>query len=101
MPWFFLGGGRITGALLAELRLAGYSRPIVVHDRHTSELRQLRVQYGVKVEPDLHRRGPNRRICWWSPCGRIQSGELLRQIGQFQSKARPTIAVSLAAGHPN
>ena len=40
----FLGGGRITGALLAGLRLAGYGRPIVVHDRHARKLRQLRAQ---------------------------------------------------------
>ena len=51
----FLGGGRITGALLAGLRLAGYRRPIVVHDRHARKLRQLRARYDVKVEPNLQR----------------------------------------------
>ena len=51
----FLGGGRITGALLAGLRLANYNQPIVVHDRHSQKLRQLKVQYGVKVEPNLRR----------------------------------------------
>ena len=51
----FLGGGRITGALLAGLRLAGYDQPIVVHDRHARKLQQLKRQYGVAVEPDLHR----------------------------------------------
>src|ERR1700687_2411265 len=49
----FLGGGRITGTLLAGLRLAGYDKPIVVHDRNPEKLRQLRRQYGVTVEPAL------------------------------------------------
>ena len=48
----FLGGGRITGALLAGLRLAGYRQPIVVHDRHP-QVAATRRQYGVDVEPDL------------------------------------------------
>ena len=95
----FLGGGRITGALLAGLRLAGYSQPIVVHDRHPQKLRQLRIQYGVKVEPDLHRAVEQAHLLVVAV--RPDSvRELLRQIGQFQSKARPTIAVSLAAGIP-
>ena len=41
----FLGGGRITGALLAGLRLAGYGRPIVAHDRHSEKLQKLKRQY--------------------------------------------------------
>ena len=51
----FLGGGRITGALLAGLRLAKYQGPIIVHDRHRGKLRELRRQYGVGIEPDLTR----------------------------------------------
>jgi pyrroline-5-carboxylate reductase len=30
----FLGGGRITNALVAGLRLAKYDKPIIVHDRN-------------------------------------------------------------------
>ena len=38
----FLGGGRITGALVAGLRLAGYAGEIVVYDRNPEKLRALR-----------------------------------------------------------
>ena len=50
----FLGGGRITSALLAGLRLAGFRQPIVVHDRNPHKLRQLQRLYDVQAEPDLH-----------------------------------------------
>ena len=53
----FLGGGRITGALLAGLRMTNYDQPIVVHDRRPQKLRQLKVRYGVKVEPESPPRG--------------------------------------------
>ena len=49
----FLGGGRITSALLAGLRLANYEKPVIVHDRNPSKLRQLKNQYRVNVEPNL------------------------------------------------
>jgi pyrroline-5-carboxylate reductase len=51
----FLGGGRITGALLAGLRLAKYKAPVVVHDRNPHKLRALKKEFGVAVEPDLLR----------------------------------------------
>jgi pyrroline-5-carboxylate reductase len=91
----FLGGGRITGALLAGLHLSNYSQPIVVHDRHPKKLRQLEVQYGVRVEPDLHRAVEQAHLLIVAV--RPDSvRELLQQIGQ----AQPTIVVSLAAGIP-
>lgn len=91
----FLGGGRITGALLAGLRLAGYNQPIVVHDRHARKLRQLRARYDVKVEPNLHRAVEQAHLLIVAV--RPDSvRELLQQIGP----ARPTLAVSLAAGIP-
>lgn len=49
----FLGGGRITSALLAGLRRAGYRTPIVVHDRNPEKLRDLKRKYGVRAEADL------------------------------------------------
>jgi pyrroline-5-carboxylate reductase len=96
----FLGGGRITGALLAGLRLADYDLPIVVHDRHPQKLRQLRVQYDVNVEPDLHHAIERAHLLIVAV--RPDSvRELLQQIGQSQpGQVRPTIAVSLAAGIP-
>ena len=38
----FLGGGRITTALVAGLRLSGYDKPIVVYDRNAHKLRTIR-----------------------------------------------------------
>jgi len=96
----FLGGGRITGALLAGLRLADYDQPLVVHDRHPQKLRQLRVQHGVKVEPDLNRAVEQGHILIVAV--RPDSvRQLLQQIGQSHpARTLPTLAVSLAAGIP-
>jgi pyrroline-5-carboxylate reductase len=49
----FLGGGRITSALVAGLRLAGYKSPIVVHDRNLHKLRALKREFGLIAEPSL------------------------------------------------
>jgi pyrroline-5-carboxylate reductase len=92
----FLGGGRITGALLAGLRLSGYKPPIIVHDRHASKLRQLRKKYGVITEPDLQRAVAQAHmlIIAVRPDGVVS---LLKSIGNLHREA---IAVSLAAGIP-
>jgi pyrroline-5-carboxylate reductase len=91
----FLGGGRITGALLAGLRLSQYDWPIVVHDRHPHKLRQLRLQYDVKIEPDLHRAVEQAHLLIVAV--RPDSvRHLLQQLETIQT----TIAVSLAAGIP-
>jgi pyrroline-5-carboxylate reductase len=90
----FLGGGRITGALLAGLRLAKYRHPIVVHDRHPKKLQQLKRQYGVIVERDLHRaiESADLVILAVRP---DSTSELLSEIGSIN---RELTAVSLAAG---
>jgi pyrroline-5-carboxylate reductase len=49
----FLGGGRITAALCAGLRLAGDRRAIAVYDRHLEKVRVLRRESGVNVVRDL------------------------------------------------
>jgi pyrroline-5-carboxylate reductase len=91
----FLGGGRITGALLAGLRLAGYAQPILVHDRNPGKLRQLRRQYGVSVEPAILR--AVERADFLIIAVRPDAvRELLHQIGPIQQ----TFAISLAAGIP-
>ncbi|HVO82381.1 MAG TPA: NAD(P)-binding domain-containing protein [Terriglobales bacterium] len=92
----FLGGGRITSALVAGLRLAGYARPIVVHDRHPRKLQQLKRQYGVTAEPDLQRAVAQAGLLVVAV--RPDSvGALLQQVGQLR---RSLPAVSLAAGIP-
>lgn len=49
----FLGGGRITSALCAGLRLAGDRREIVVYDRNPEKLRALRRESRIRVARDL------------------------------------------------
>ena len=92
----FLGGGRITGALLAGLRLAKYRPPLLVYDRHPSKLRQLKRLYCVGIEHDLHRAVAQSRLLIIAVRPSSVAG-LLREIGHFD---HPLAAVSLAAGVP-
>ena len=92
----FLGGGRITAALIAGLRLAEYDKPILVHDRHARKLRQLKMQYGVSVEPDLQRAVAQANLLIVAVRPDSVRG-LLRDIGKVD---RPIAMVSLAAGVP-
>lgn len=92
----FLGGGRITTALIAGLRLAKYDRPIIVHDRNPDKLRRLKRQYDVTAEPDLHRAVKQARLLMIAVRPTSVS-YLLREIGKI---SRPLSAVSLAAGIP-
>ena len=92
----FLGGGRITSALVAGLRLAKYRQPIIVHDRHPERLQRLKRQYGVAVDPDLHRAVESARLLIIAV--RPDSvRDLLKEIGTID---RRLTAVSLAAGVP-
>lgn len=92
----FLGGGRITGALLAGLRLAHYRRPILIYDRNPSKLRRLKKLYGVGVEQDLHRAVAQARLLIIA-VQPVSVADLLREVGDI---GRPLAAVSLAAGVP-
>jgi pyrroline-5-carboxylate reductase len=92
----FLGGGRITGALIAGLRLAKYDQPIVVHDRHPQKLRDLERQYGIKPEENLCRATDQADLLIIAV--RPDSvRDLLLKIGKAN---RRITAVSLAAGMP-
>jgi len=93
----FLGGGRITSALIAGLRLTNFDRPIVVHDRNPKKLQRLKRQYGVLVESDLHRAVDSAQLLIIAV--RPDSvGGLLKEIAP---RVRQTLtAVSLAAGIP-
>ena len=94
----FLGGGRITSALVAGLRQANYRQPIVVHDRHPKKLQYLKRQYNVIAETDLHRAVASARILIIAV--RPDSvHELLRRIASHPIRGRLT-AVSLVAGIP-
>ncbi len=101
----FLGGGRITGALLAGLRLAGGKVPILVHDRNAHKLHALRREYGVGVEANL-RRAIERADLLIVAVRPDSVGEILGQVGQLRAEIRernravPLLACSLAAGVP-
>jgi len=100
----FLGGGRITGALIAGLRLAGYRRAIVVHDRNAGKLRALRREFQVEVARDL--KSAVERAETLIVAVRPDSvAELLDEIVRCGAVSRarldrPRIAISLAAGIP-
>jgi pyrroline-5-carboxylate reductase len=96
----FLGGGRITAALLAGLRLANYRRPILVHDRNRNKLRALQRQFGVMVEPDLMRAGARAQLLIIA-VRPLDVAAILTEVSQaeFKAKGNP-VACSLVAGIP-
>ena len=92
----FLGGGRITSAMLAGLRLKKSKHRFLVHDRNPGKLRDLSKRYAVGVEPNLQNavRHADLLIVAVRPSS---VAELLHSIGKL---TRPLLAVSLAAGVP-
>ena len=92
----FLGGGRITGALVGGLRLANYAGPLLVYDRHPEKLRQLKKRYRVSVEPDLAKAIEQAELAIIA----VRPGSVAQLLGRIQSLNRPLCAVSLAAGVP-
>ncbi len=94
----FLGGGRITSALAAGLRLAGDMRTIVVYDRHVEKLRALRRESQVEVARDLK-----------SAVGRaemliiaVRPASVMEMLDEVAAcgVAPPKVCISLAAGIP-
>lgn len=102
MRTVFLGGGRITTALIAGLRLAHYRCPLVVHDRNPHKLQKFR-KHGVRIEGSLQRAVAHADLLIIAV--RPDSvAELLGQVRCFLRQAkgrkRSTMACSLAAGIP-
>jgi pyrroline-5-carboxylate reductase len=94
----FLGGGRITGALAAGLRLGGYDREIVVYDRNAEKLRGLRLESRVEVARDLKPAVARARMLIVAV--RPESvGGMLDEVAEC-GVAAPKLCVSLAAGIP-
>ena len=92
----FLGGGRITSAMLAGLRLAKTQYRLIVHDRNPRKLRRLEGEYAITPEPDLQ--GAVRQAELLVVAVRPDLvADLLRAIGEVD---RPLLAVSVAAGVP-
>jgi pyrroline-5-carboxylate reductase len=96
MTTAFLGGGRITSALVAGLRLAHYRNPIIVYDRHADKLQELERQYRVRIESDLQRAVSSAELLILA-VRPASVRDLLKQIGPIK---QPVAAVSLAAGIP-
>jgi pyrroline-5-carboxylate reductase len=100
----FLGGGRITSAMLAGLRLAKTRHRLIVHDRNPGKLRNLKKRYAVAVESGLNSAVKQADVLIVAV--RPSSvREVLRAIGnalgnEIRSIDRPLLAVSLAAGVP-
>jgi len=92
----FLGGGRITSAMLAGLRLAKARHRLIVHDRNPVKLRDLKKRYAVAVEPDLNGAVKQADVLIVAVRPNSVRG-LMRAMGSVN---RRVLAVSLAAGVP-
>lgn len=94
----FLGGGRITGALAAGLRLGGYAGEIVVYDRHPEKLRALQREARVQAARDL-KSAVARAEMLIVAVRPASVAEVLTEVAAC-GVAAPGLCVSLAAGIP-
>ena len=94
----FLGGGRITGALCAGLRLAGDDREIVVYDRHPAKARALRRESRIEIARDLKSAVEHAEILIVA-VRPASVKEMLHEVAACGARA-PRLCVSLAAGVP-
>jgi len=94
----FLGGGHITGAMAAGLRLAGFEETIVVYDRHPEKVRVLRSESRVEMARNLKSAVERAGMLVIA----VRPGsvrEVLEEVAACGAKA-PRLCVSLAAGIP-
>ena len=100
----FLGGGRITSAIVEGLQRAGFKGAIGVYDRHPNKLKKLEAEFGVRVARDLRTAVANASILVIAV--RPKSVDALLEsiaphCGAFpHGVERAPVAVSLAAGIP-
>jgi pyrroline-5-carboxylate reductase len=94
----FLGGGRITSALAAGLRLGGYAGEIVVYDRHPEKLQALRREAQVLSAGDLKSAVARAEVLIVA-VRPASVAEMLEQVAAC-GVAAPRLCVSLAAGIP-
>jgi pyrroline-5-carboxylate reductase len=94
----FLGGGRITGALCAGLRLAGDRRRIVVYDRHPEKVRALRRGSRVEIARDLKSAIEAAEMVIVA----VRPGSVKEVLGEVAACGvrLPRLWISLAAGIP-
>lgn len=94
----FLGGGHITGALAAGLRLAGDERELVVYDRHPEKLRALRGESRVTIARDL-KLAVERADILIVAVRPASMKELFAEVAACGVRP-PRLCISLAAGVP-
>jgi pyrroline-5-carboxylate reductase len=94
----FLGGGRITAALCAGLRLAGDRRRITVYDRHPEKMRALRRESRVEIAQDLKAAIKSAEMLMVA----VRPASVQEMLGEVAScgAVAPRLCVSLAAGIP-
>jgi len=92
----FVGGGRITSALLAGLRLANFRGPLLVYDHHPEKLRRLGKLYRIKAEQSLPRALLQARILIIA----VRPASVSHLLREIRVINRPLVAISLAAGIP-
>jgi pyrroline-5-carboxylate reductase len=94
----FVGGGRITSALCAGLRLAGDQRAIVVYDRHPEKLRAMRRESRVEIARDLKSAMERAEMLIVA----VRPSSVKDALGEVAAcgAAAPRLCVSLAAGIP-
>ena len=90
----FVGGGRITAALVAGLRGAGFRGRIVVHDRNPEKLRALVRRFGVHAEPSLARAATQTEMLILA----VRPADVLSALAAMGSPRDGARCVSLAAG---
>jgi pyrroline-5-carboxylate reductase len=94
----FLGGGRITSALAAGVRLAKDRRSMVVYDRHAEKLRALKRESQVESARDL-RSAVERAEILIVAVRPMSVKEMLEEVAACGARI-PKLCVSLAAGIP-
>ena len=94
----FLGGGRITSALVAGLRLAGYRGEIVVYDRNPEKLGALRREVQVETARDLKAAMLKAHML----IAAVRPGSVAGILDEIAAcgVASPRLCISLAAGIP-
>ena len=94
----FLGGGRITGALAAGLRLAGDQRAMIVHDRHPEKLRALRRESRVQMARDLKSAVEQAEMLIVA----VRPSSVKEMLAEVAARGAqpPELCISLAAGIP-
>ena len=93
----FLGGGRITSALTAGLRLSGYKQAIIVYDRNPEKLQALRGESRVEIARDLGIAVERSEMLVLAVRPASMAG-ILEEVSACG--VRPRLCVSLAAGIP-